>query len=184
MAYWITSDLHFGHKNILQYNPDTRPYASLDEMQESIISHWNSKVAPGDTVFDLGDFSFHKRWEDTLAIVKQLNGQIIKIQGNHDKRDHWRKIAYNTNKVVKVCDYYELKYNKKIIVMLHYPMVVWNMSHFGTLHAFGHCHGSYAGQGKCVDVGWDAQGKILHMDEFAEIADAKEIYAPSHHKAD
>ena len=82
--YFVTSDLHFYHKRIMDFCPETRPWNSLDEMHEYLIDHWNSNVSPDDVVFDLGDFSFGNK-EQTLYTLSQLNGNIVHIYGNHAK---------------------------------------------------------------------------------------------------
>lgn len=55
MKYYI-SDLHFGHKNVIKYC--NRPFKNTDEMREGLISRWNSKVKPSDTVYILGDMFY------------------------------------------------------------------------------------------------------------------------------
>jgi calcineurin-like phosphoesterase family protein len=78
---FFTSDTHFGHQNILKYC--LRPYSSIEEMQEALITNWNSRVSNDDTVYHLGDFSFHERYVE--SIVPRLNGTKILLLGNHDK---------------------------------------------------------------------------------------------------
>ena len=56
---FITSDLHFGHKNILEY--DKRPFSSIEEHDESLIENWNSLVRPQDLVYCLGDITLGKK---------------------------------------------------------------------------------------------------------------------------
>ena len=46
--YFVTSDLHFYHKRIMDFCSGNRPWNSLDEMHESLIAHWNSKVIQED----------------------------------------------------------------------------------------------------------------------------------------
>lgn len=36
MKEYITSDLHFGHKNIIKY--ENRPFNSIDEMDKAIMN--------------------------------------------------------------------------------------------------------------------------------------------------
>lgn len=78
---FFTSDLHFGHRNILEFCK--RPFNSVEEMDEALIENWNSVVKPNDFVFDLGDFAFapNHRWYELLA---RLNGKHVLILGNHD----------------------------------------------------------------------------------------------------
>lgn len=172
--YFITSDLHFFHRKIMDFCSETRPWNSLEEMHESLIEHWNSKVSQDDVVFHLGDFSFVAK-EKTQEIMSKLNGNIVWIAGNHDF-----KVFQQLD--IKFHHYFEVNYDGKKIVMCHFPIAAWNQQGRGSLHAYGHVHGSYQGQGKCWDVGWDAHGKILTMQEFVYIADSKEVYCPDHHK--
>ena len=51
-------DHHFFHKNILEYEPIARPFASVEEMNEAMVERWNSVVKPYDKVYHLGDFCF------------------------------------------------------------------------------------------------------------------------------
>jgi calcineurin-like phosphoesterase family protein len=57
---FVTSDPHYFHKNILKYQADTRPYATVEEMNEALIARHNAKIGPHDHVWIIGDFSFGK----------------------------------------------------------------------------------------------------------------------------
>jgi calcineurin-like phosphoesterase family protein len=91
---FITSDTHFGHKNIIDYCK--RPFESLEEMDNTLIKRWNERVKPEDTVIFAGDFCFRngpggKDGEGTQNKGKyytdKLNGYIIFLEGNHDKNN-------------------------------------------------------------------------------------------------
>lgn len=89
METFFTSDLHFGHANIIQYC--NRPFASVDEMNAALIERWNDTVSDDDTVYVVGDFAMGKIAE-TLPLGKQLKGYKILILGNHDRPfDNWDK---------------------------------------------------------------------------------------------
>lgn len=79
---WFTSDLHFGHNNVIKHC--NRPFKDKTEMEESIIEDWNKKVKRREMVWVLGDWSFYGI-QKTKEITSRLNGDIRIVRGNHDK---------------------------------------------------------------------------------------------------
>lgn len=79
---FFTSDLHFGHKNIIRF--DNRPFSTVEEMDEALIRNWNAKVSDEDTVYVLGDISWYNDAK-TSEIINSLHGHKILIKGNHDR---------------------------------------------------------------------------------------------------
>ena len=55
MFYYV-SDLHFGHKNILEMCK--RPFSSIEEMDEQLVENWNKRVKKNDRVYILGDLIY------------------------------------------------------------------------------------------------------------------------------
>ncbi|WBU76579.1 hypothetical protein CHLORIS_170 [Vibrio phage Chloris] len=173
--YFITSDLHFFHTNIMKFCPETRPWADHNEMTEALIAHWNSIVGEDDVVFHLGDFSF-AGMEKTQAVLDRLNGTIVFVMGNHDKT------VRNQLKSPNKFEYLEVTYNKIKICMFHYAMRVWNMQHHGSIHFYGHSHGSLEGTGRSMDVGYDAHGRILPLDwAVKQMQKIQDIETEDHH---
>jgi len=88
---WIISDLHLGHKSILDFEPCRTTAMRIDGFEnheEWIIDNWNSVVGKDDTVLCLGDFAFN----GVSDYIEKLNGNIIFILGNHDsspRGDKW-----------------------------------------------------------------------------------------------
>ena len=145
MTIWFTSDHHFGHGNIVKYCG--RPWATtkgpdIFGMNTAMISRWNGRVQPGDTVYHLGDFAWGQG--TMLEVVKELNGEIHLIRGNHDKRMgkhverhfHW----VGDYKEINVED--EEMDTRQKIVLFHYPIESWNARHHGSWHLHGHVHGT------------------------------------------
>lgn len=88
MKVFIISDTHFAHAAIINYC--NRPFASVEEMDETMIKNWNETVSNKDVVIHLGDFGLGKK-EYIASIVKRLNGKKILILGNHD---NWSEQTY------------------------------------------------------------------------------------------
>ena len=53
MAIWLTSDWHFGHDR--EFIWKARGFASIEDMNEYIITAHNTMVNPDDDVYVLGD---------------------------------------------------------------------------------------------------------------------------------
>lgn len=181
MNIWITSDLHFGHKNIMKFCPATRPWSMDDvpKMNADMIVMWNNTIAPDDIVYILGDIAFMKT-ERAIELVEQLNGIKILIEGNHDQKvlkDHRFRALFK-----EIHKYHDINHNGTKVVMFHYPICEWDQMHRGSVHFHGHLHGSKSGMEnfRCRDMGFDSTGKIAVLLDDA-IADAKKGEIKGHH---
>jgi len=140
---WFTSDWHLDHKNIIKY--DNRPFKSIHEMNETIISNTNKVVKTSDILYYLGDFAFSKSFDRIQHLRNQINcDTICFILGNHDKF-----IRQQSNYLINCCIFDEIEDIKEIsfgqskadkITLCHYAMRTWNKSHHGTYHLYGHSH--------------------------------------------
>lgn len=81
-----------------------------------------------------------------------------------------------------------VKINKHTFFLSHFSHRVWNQSHHGVIHLYGHSHNSIDNNwGKSMDVGIDAvfalKGKYrpLSVTEIIEIMDKREILVLDHH---
>lgn len=79
-VYFI-SDLHLGHKKILEFSPD-RGGTDVVSHSEWLVQQWNSVVTKRDLVWVLGDVCFD---QDHMKYLKQMNGVKHLILGNHDQ---------------------------------------------------------------------------------------------------
>lgn len=156
MNIFFTSDEHFDHDNIIKFC--NRPFANTEEMQEKLIENHNSIVKKGDYVYHLGDM-FWKTLTPTKAmnIMYRLNGRHQYIWGNHDKVLHQN--ASLREMFVSFDDIVNLRLNGyPNIVLCHYAMKVWNGSHRGAWHLYGHTHATLPeDETLSFDVGVDAQ---------------------------
>lgn len=160
MNIFITSDLHFGHKNIINLQPATRSqFLDMTDMTEKMIHMWNNTVGVDDLVYILGDVAFCSA-SDAAKILNRLNGSKILIEGNHDRKtlkDHSFRSCFK-----EIHNYLETEYNGVKIVMFHNPIFDHNGAGRGTIMLHGHRHGKPTGiPGKIMDVGFDATGEIV-----------------------
>lgn len=127
------ADWHYGHENILSY--DSRPFKTVEEMNEALINNWNNVVSSDDIVYVLGDM-FWCKTTDAIEVLDKLNGQKVLIQGNHDRcRD-----AQFRSKFVEIDEYMEIKDGDKDVVLCHYPIPCFKNHFYGWYHMYGHVH--------------------------------------------
>ena len=132
---FFTSDLHFGHKNII--SATQRPFASVDEMDVALIKNWNRRIRPKDEVYILGDVTMQGP-QFAMEILQQLNGRKYLVRGNHDQ--FVDKTSFDCNLFEWVKDYHNLSYQKHQFILFHYPIAEWDRSHHGSIHLHGHQH--------------------------------------------
>lgn len=133
---FYTSDLHLGHKNIIKLC--NRPFEDIEEMNKTIISNWNKKVGKDDIVYILGDFAYRNKCRAS-QYLKQLNGEIHLIKGNHDS---WLKDEEARKCLKSINNYLEIDDNGRKVVLSHYPTLDWNGRYRGAYHVYAHIHNS------------------------------------------
>jgi calcineurin-like phosphoesterase family protein len=159
MRIFFTGCTHFSHASIIKLA--SRPFSSVEEMDETLIQNWNSTVGRNDAVYHLGDFAWDRgrRWQNAL------NGNISLLQGNHDP------VNWGVN-------YLEVKGFGPKLVLMHYPIEEWNGWWRGALHLHCHTHKpDLVSAPRRFNVGVDATGfKPISLEEIithpnAEIGD-------------
>lgn len=149
----FTSDLHFGHKNILTYT-DRHKVTTHEDHDEWLCNMWNKQVGERDTVYHIGDFAFTRDKKRLEKILRELKGNIVMIRGNHDHTEAWK--FYNTVRGITLRDYFSTRINGVKTVMFHFPIEIWDQQHRGSWHLHGHSHGSFQkAEGYLLDVGID-----------------------------
>lgn len=136
---FFVSDTHFLHENIIKYCK--RPFNSIEEHDNELIRRWNEKIPEDGIVFHLGDVAFGNP-ERVNEILKQLNGKIYLVIGNHD----WRSIVKNHSwRFQDINQQINMKIGKRHIILNHYPMLAFSGAWRGkdaTYQLFGHVHTS------------------------------------------
>jgi len=216
--YWITSDPHYWHKNIVKGisnwsdKSGCRDFDTMSQHNNTIVNHMNKLVKPDDVLICLGDWSFSgkdKIWE----FRKRLNVEEIHlILGNHDHHIEGNKKLPNCrfNRVYKEIEdgNPDIKYdwvkaqdlftsvNHVALFQIHglklfcshYAHRVWNKSHKGRVHLYGHSHGTLPDLGKSMDVGIDSAYKKFgeyrpfKFQEIQRIMQNREVEFVDHHK--
>lgn len=200
---WFTSDTHYAHKNIVRgttewkefeegsSHQNTRDFDTLEEHNEALVKSINGLIKPNDELWHLGDWSFggHAKVEE---FRNRLNCKNINlIFGNHDQhiepesspyRPLFTSVQYVKELSYKIDSQKSGKYGKTKIFLSHYSHQVWNQSHHGVIHLFGHSHGTLKGIGKSMDVGVDTNNLYpYHLDEIIDIMKGKEATVVDHH---
>lgn len=149
---FLVSDTHFGHRGVTQFlradGTKLRPWDTIEEMDEALVTYWNETVSENDKVYHLGDFVINRR---ALSIGSKLNGKKCLIKGNHD--------------IFRLSEYAEYFYDIRAyhvlsnMILSHVPVHESQLDRFGA-NVHGHLHsnrvkladGSIDERYKCVCV--------------------------------
>lgn len=124
MATFFIADLHFDDDNIRRY--ENRPFETVSEMNEAIVSNWNNVVDEEDEVYIVGDIGNEK-------YIRELKGRKYLVKGNHDtlSNEEYRKAGF------------EECYDKPVVfndfwILSHEPMYTNINMPYAVI--FGHIH--------------------------------------------
>jgi len=157
MTIWFTSDFHLNHTAILTHQSLRGKLFGIDilAMDAAIIDGINACVDRNDELWILGDFC----WQAAKAghYRHRINcRQIHVVQGNHD--------ANSLRKYVSTMALMEYrKFGDIKIHMSHYPLASWRAREHGSIHLYGHSHGTME---KALETMWPGRRSMdVGMDE-------------------
>lgn len=139
---FLTSDCHLNHLNILKYEPVSRPFKTVEEMNKAIINNWNSVVSPEDTVYVCGDLCMGPI-DKVEECIRQLNGKIILVRGNHDTANRIRLYKVLG---IEVKDIEYISYKGRFFILCHFPIAneefikMVRQDNSEVVNLYGHVH--------------------------------------------
>ena len=152
---YLTSDLHFFHKRIIEFTG--RP-TTFEDLTSWIINQCNSTIpAQHATVLHLGDMFFGCTTAEAAAALEQMHGDWWFILGNHDNPAKLQEIINLVNAKLKtnhrILGWYHRilvksppkqvgqKWHKKLLVLCHFPIEEWDGMNHNSYMIHGHLHG-------------------------------------------
>jgi len=197
---WFSSDFHLGHNKEFVWK--NRGYDSVESHSAGIINKVNDVVGENDTLFFLGDFCLNSDESMFNKYIDSIKCQNIHmIWGNHNnpvEKIYKREVSMKYGPGVKVYpfryknivfegDYIELFVNGQILILMHYPIDIWNFMKEGGMMLCGHSHYNYPNtvkdseNGKVLDVGWDGHGSPYSFEEIMFFMKNKNVKQVDHH---
>jgi len=177
VAVFVTSDTHFGHKNICKgstvWTGDSydraRDFPSFLEMDETLFNNINQLVKEDDTLYHLGDFAFGNNSNIINARRRIKCKDVRLIIGNHDWKinknpDILKMFNFPTKKNVLMpgdhCD--------RHIIMIHKPDGHISPHYPNEFILHGHSHKTTdLIEGNKMDVGCDGNSLTpYHLEEI------------------
>jgi calcineurin-like phosphoesterase family protein len=187
---YFSSDFHYGHENIAgpscsNWSTGYRDFNSVAEMNQAIIDSLKV-LRPGDELFYLGDWSFGS--ENNVEGLTRYFKRGVKlhlIYGNHDKA------IERSTELQKCFDSVQYiwkgNFRGSSFYLHHFAQRVWDKSHHGTIHLYGHSHGTIPDYGLSMDVGFDTckygheKYTLYPIHEVMEIMANRELVLPNRH---
>ncbi len=156
---FFTADSHLGHAGILSEKMHApRPFASIQEHDETLVACWNAVVRKNDVVWPLGDFAYKAKADHALRIFRRLNGRKFLIRGNHEEIGDALPWHGPIQDVARIHVQDPGMRSSVGIWLSHYAHRTRPHMHRGDLHLYGHSHGSLPAIPGSLDVGVDCWG--------------------------
>jgi calcineurin-like phosphoesterase family protein len=199
MNIWITSDTHYGHANISGPNVSRwqrgyRDFGSVWEMNKALVDGINKYVKEDDVLYHLGDWSFGGIHNIKLFRDSIVCQNIHLILGNHDQHIEDKEVKFHDDSFIptglfsSVQDVLHLEIGKTKLFLSHYSHRVWNGSHKGVIHLYGHSHDSIPDFGRSMDVGVDVAYRMFgeyrpfNIGDITRIMEKRDIHQIDHHE--
>lgn len=136
MKYYIISDTHFNHKEIIEYcdRPKDHEVKLINSM---------SKISNKDCLIHLGDICIGSDSVVHKLITDNVKCRKILIVGNHDSKSYSWYMEHGWD---FACDKMTIKYGGKIVCLSHKPQAWdgdWEINIHGHLHNLGHRDNEY-----------------------------------------
>jgi calcineurin-like phosphoesterase family protein len=132
---WFSGCLHLGHETILK-GFRGKFFENIEEHDNTIINNIFSNCKPGDNYYCLGDIFWKIDSEKKKKFFDDIRKHKINffwIVGNHDK-------PFSYSGIIQWTYMKDIIVEKQPITLCHYPMVVWNKSHYGAWNLHAHIH--------------------------------------------
>lgn len=205
VLFW--SDPHFNHKNICRGTSSwgeqgTRDFGTVEQMNQELISQFNSVANENSIVFLLGDLTFGFNKPDAVKSIlsRLVPCKIHWVLGNHDIDWVFReKNRHVLGMFESISMAKEISIMGQMFSLSHYAQRVWNKSHKGAIQLHGHSHSTLEGlngkhfinkfynEHKTMDVGVDnifrikGQYRPISMLEVLDIMKDRKNLLVDHH---
>lgn len=159
---YVVSDTHFGHRNIIEFESELRPFKTIEEHDEELVRRWNETVGKKDVVYHLGDVYFGQKGH---VILRRLNGLKKLVLGNHD---HYSLHVYQQyfSKI-----YGAFQYSNAILT--HVPVHPNQLERRYKMNIHGHMHSKKMDDPRyqCVSIEHTDLRPVLMNEVLARVAE-------------
>lgn len=178
---YITSDEHYGHEAIIRYLK--RPFTGIWEMRDALIERHNKTVPKtgNHLTIHAGDLFWRTMsTKDAADTLHAMNGKHAFLFGNHDEimeDSPWLCSQFEWVKGEnKVGGAHLIRFNNKKLLVSHFAHRVWERSHKGSYHVYGHSHQGLPPMGYSFDIGveghdyrpWSLEEIFSRMETFEQ----------------
>src|ERR1043165_1190531 len=109
---WVTSDSHFGHRNIATF---CHRHTAFEQI---LMEEWAQAVPEDGLLLHLGDLAYRNNAFFKHMIAPHLTGSPkLLILGNHDRQ----RYSYYRDCGFKIVRPFEIRYDSYTVSFSHYP---------------------------------------------------------------